>query len=296
MKMMGKTALITALMLSPLCINVVWADEAALNQRIDRLERIIKGQGLVSLLSRVDQLQNEIKRLNGENEALHHELEVMQKRQRDLYLDLDGRLLQSQSQAVAITPPTVAVTNVDDVIEPIILQASSPVKTMQPAAEIQTPVAPEANAEVNTVPSAPAVERQVNAAPVAVENGEAAYQAALQTLRGGQYEQAIAALSAFPEQYPQSNYLPNAYYWQGEANYVLRHFDIAVTAFQTVIDRFPASRKVADATLKLGFSQYELGTIDTAITTLKKVVEQYPNTSAARLAQVRLDRINNANR
>lgn len=273
MKMMGKTALITALMLSPLCINVVWADEAALNQRIDRLERIIKGQGLVSLLSRVDQLQNEIKRLNGENEALHHELEVMQKRQRDLYLDLDGRLLQSQSQAVAITPPTVAVTNVDDVIEPIILQASSPVKTMQPAAE-----------------------RQVNAAPVAVENGEAAYQAALQTLRGGQYEQAIAALSAFPEQYPQSNYLPNAYYWQGEANYVLRHFDIAVTAFQTVIDRFPASRKVADATLKLGFSQYELGTIDTAITTLKKVVEQYPNTSAARLAQVRLDRINNANR
>jgi tol-pal system protein YbgF len=293
MKMVGKTALVTALMLSPLCINVVWADEAALNQRIDRLERIIKGQGLVSLLSRVDQLQNEIQRLNGENEALHHKLEVMQKRQRDLYLDLDERLLQSQSQAIAVTPSTVAGTNEEGVIDPIISQATLPVETTEPAAEIQAPVASEADTEVNI---APAVDTQVNATPVAVENGEAAYQAALQTLRGGQYEQAITALSAFPEQYPQSNYLPNAYYWQGEANYVLRHFDMAVTAFQTVIDRFPASTKVADATLKLGFSQYELGTIDTATTTLNKVVEQYPNTSAARLAKVRLDRINKANR
>ena len=62
-------------------------------------------------------------------------------------------------------------------------------------------------------------------------------------------------------------------------------------AFQTVIDRFPASSKVADATLKLGFSQYEIGQAEQAKTTLSNVMEQYPNTSAARLAKVRLDRI-----
>ncbi|MDC9725831.1 MAG: tol-pal system protein YbgF [Gammaproteobacteria bacterium] len=239
MMKMGKKSLLAVMVLSPLMANTVWADEAALTQRIDRLERIIQGQGLVSLLGRVDQLQSEVQRLNGENESLNHQLEMMKKRQRDLYLDLDQRL-----QAQSVTAPTVI---------------------------------PETT-------------------PVAVENGEAAYQAALQTLRSGQYEQAITALSEFPEQYPQSHYLPSAYYWQGEANYVLRHFDLAIVAFQTVIDRFPESSKVADATLKQGFSQYELDQLELATATLTRVIDKYPNTSAARLAKVRLDRIKQATR
>jgi tol-pal system protein YbgF len=283
MNNVGKKALLTALVLSPLYSTMVWADEAALNQRIDRLERIIKGQGLVSLLSRVDQLQNEIQRLNGDNESLRHEIETMQKRQRDLYLDLDERL-QSQSQpATAVEVPQVQQANGDETGNLTTAPKSQTSDT--PALDTTTP---------ETAGSSPAV--QVNTAPVAVESGEAAYQAALQTLRSGQYEQAITALAAFPEQYPQSNYLPNAYYWKGEANYVLQHFDLAITDFQTVIDRFPKSTKIADATLKRGFSEYELGKVEAALSTLKYVVEQYPNTSAARLAKVRIDRINKANR
>jgi len=48
---------------------------------------------------------------------------------------------------------------------------------------------------------------------------------------------------------------------------------------------------VADAMLKQGFSQYELGQVDVAIQNLEKVIAEYPTTSAARLAKVRLDRI-----
>ncbi|HAD31191.1 MAG TPA: tol-pal system protein YbgF, partial [Methylophaga sp.] len=47
---------------------VSWAEEEALQARVDRLERIIQGQGLTSLLTQVDQLQREIQRLNGANE------------------------------------------------------------------------------------------------------------------------------------------------------------------------------------------------------------------------------------
>ncbi|MFW5450876.1 MAG: tol-pal system protein YbgF [Methylophagaceae bacterium] len=272
---MGKTALAFAILLSPMMANIAWADEAALTQRIDRLERIIQGQGLVSLLGRVDQLQNEVQRLNGDNESLRHEIELMQRRQRELYLDIDQRL---QAQAAA---PAPVVTEIE---------APSVLEPEQPAADNQVPAiepvpAVEPTAEMETETSAP------ETSPVAVENGEAAYQSALQILRSGQYEQAVVALSAFPEQYPHSNYLPNAYYWQGEASYVLRNFDAATVAFQTVIDQYPASSKVADATLKLGFSQYELGQSDSAKTTLMNVMEQYPNTSASRLAKVRLDRI-----
>ncbi|NOQ94409.1 MAG: tol-pal system protein YbgF [Methylophaga sp.] len=281
MMKMAKKSLIVAMMLSPLMANTVWADEAALTQRIDRLERIIQGQGLVSLLGRVDQLQNEIQRLNGENESLSHELEMMKKRQRDLYLDIDQRL---QAQSVIAPIPTV-IPEMNTVQETTAVESSDITATVPEVAEVQVENA--TNAETVVVPEA---------TPVAVENGEAAYQSALQTLRSGQYEQAITALSAFPEQYPQSSYLPNAYYWQGEANYVLRHFDLAIAAFQTVLDRFPESSKVADATLKKGFSQYELEQLELATATLTGVIEQYPNTSAARLAKVRLDRIKQATR
>lgn len=265
MAVMAKKALVMMLCLSPI-INTASADEAALNQRIERLERIIQGQGLVSLLSRVDQLQSEIQRLNGDNEALRHELEQMQDRQRKLYLDLDQRLLEQAStpvQPVQTLEPDAVMPTEPEVVTPV------PVETSEQPTESIPPVA-----------------------PVAVENGEAAYQAALQTLRSGQYQEAVTALSAFPQQYPQSMYLPNAYYWQGEANYVLRQFEPAISSFQKVINEFPASTKVADATLKLGFSQYELGQVDQAKSTLSSVISEYPNTSAARLAKVRLERIN----
>lgn len=269
MKMLTQKAVVIAMMLSPIMSNVVLADEAALSQRIDRLERIIQGQGLVSLLGRVDQQQNEIKKLNGDNESLRHEIESMKKQQRELYLDIDQRL---QNQAAATQAPAVMPQDNQQAL-------------------------PNTNSSVNDA-GLESVDQALNTStqqpegsPVAVENGEAAYQAALQILRSGQYEQAVAALSAFPTQYPQSSYLPNAYYWQGEANYVLRHFEAAITAFQTVIDTYPASTKVADSMLKLGFSQYELGNVDAAKLTLNNVMQQYSNTSAAKLAKVRLDRI-----
>ena len=280
MKIMAKKALVVALILSPLMANTVRADEALLLEKIERLERIIKGQGLVSLLGRVDQLQNEVQRLNGDNESLRHELESMQRRQREMYIDLDQRL---SSQIPSSTTPTT--------IEPIdpsapkVVTDNPDTTTVNDQPNVITPVDP-----VTTTDQVP------EEFPVAVENGEAAYQAALQTLRSGQYEQAITALSAFPEQYPNSHYLPNTYYWQGEAQYVLRNFDAAIVAFETVINKFPISSKVADATLKLGFSQYELGQVDVAKATLTKVIENYSNTSAARLAKVRLDRINQQTR
>jgi tol-pal system protein YbgF len=260
-----KTAIVIAVLTSPFSLNSAFADEAALNQRIDRLERIIQGQGLVSLLSRVDQLQNEVQRLNGDNEALQHKLEEMQRRQRELYIDLDERI---QAQA---NIPSTPVT---------------PINSSQPEAT-DTPINTDSQSE-EANESDQAIGEPT---PVAVENGEAAYQAALQTLRSGQYEQAVSAFTEFPKTYPQSSYLPNAYYWKGEAQLVLADFDNAVSTFQTVLDNYPESRKVPDAMLKKGFALFSLGKVDESKATLTTVIQQYPTTSAARLAKVKLERI-----
>jgi tol-pal system protein YbgF len=290
MRFMGKKALAVSVMLAVVLPTTVWADEAALQKRIERLERIIQGQGLVSLLARVDQLQNDVQKITGDNEALEHKIEEMQRRQRDLYVDLDERL---QSQATAVQTPVVEQPlQTEPEVAPTEPTATEPTAEIsEPENTTGTPTTETPDTSVTSETATTGDASSAEAAPVAVENGEAAYQSALQTLRSGQYEQAAAALVEFPEQYPQSSYLPNAYYWQGEANYVLRNFELAIAAFQTVMDRFPASSKVADAMLKQGFSQYELGQVDVAKASLTTVMQQYPNTSASRLAKVRLDRI-----
>ncbi len=265
----AKKAIVVAVLTTPFSINMAWADDAALVQRIERLERIIQGQGLVTLLGKVDQLQNEVQRLNGENEALNHKLEQMQRRQRELYIDLDERL---QAQAANQVSMPVVPDNSASTAEPAVPTETTQSQTETPS-DVQTPVEP---------------------TPVAVENGEAAYQAALQTLRSGQYEQAAAAFAQFPEQYPQSHYLPNAYYWKGEAHLVLADFDNAISAFQTVIDNYSDSRKMPDAMLKKGFALFSLGKVDESKATLTTVIQQYPTTSAARLAKVKLERIKQA--
>ena len=271
MRKWGKHKLLL-LALTIACSSAI-ADEAALLQRIEKLERITSGQGLVTLSGKVDQLQAQIQDLNGQNEALMHKLESLERRQRELYLDLDKRI---QTQAMTSIPVQVPAST-----------SVAPQAVPPSSSSVSTPVVP-ATVAVTQGASSSATP------PLAsepVDQGEEAYKSALQLLRSGQYESAVTALSAFPEQYPQSSYLPNVYYWQGEAQYVLRNFEAAITAFQTVVDGFPDSSKVPDALLKQGFSQHELAQIDTAKATLTTVIQQYPNTSAARLAKVRLDKI-----
>ena len=276
---------VVGLFLIPSVMNTALADEEALNKRVESLERIVKGQGLVSLMSRVEQLQSEVQRLNGDNETLRHQLNEMRRRQSEMSIALDGRYQPGRTTASTVGKAPFF----EAFVEPA--DTESEETTQLEEAPVEAPVeAPEQllvgeGIVVNEVP------RDTAASLMALENGDAAYQSAYQTLRGGQYKEAIIALSAFSEQYPQSSYLPNAYYWQGEANYVLRNFEGAIKAFEVVIKEFPVSSKVAGAILKKGFSQYELGQVDTAKDNLEKVIELYPATSSARLAKVRLERI-----
>ena len=270
-----KLIVVGLLFASPV-INTAWADEAQLNNRIESLERIVKGQGLVSLMSRVDQLQSEVQQLKGDNETLRHQLNEMKRRQSEMSIAFDGRYQPITTTSPENESPLVeeAITELEGVVQP---EEATVEKTEQPTVGVEVI---ESEVPIDSSDSL-----------MALENGDAAYQSAYQTLRGGQYKEAIIALSTFSEQYPQSSYLPNAYYWQGEANYVLRNFEGAIKAFEVVIEQFPVSSKVAGAILKKGFSQYELGQVDMAKANLEKVMELYPATSSARLAKVRLERI-----
>jgi tol-pal system protein YbgF len=153
-------------------------------------------------------------------------------------------------------------------------------------------------AERRGTATAPAAE---TAAAVAVLPGVAAprvttapqqqeYDAAFDLMKQGLYDRAIKAFRAFLTKYPDSGLADNAQYWIAEGNYVLRNYKLALEEFGKVLN-YPQSPKAPDASLKIGYVYYELGTYDKARKSLNEVKEHYPNTSVAKLAAARLDKM-----
>ncbi|MEX0976407.1 MAG: tol-pal system protein YbgF [Woeseia sp.] len=117
------------------------------------------------------------------------------------------------------------------------------------------------------------------------------YQAAFELLKDQQYSQAASAFKQFLNNYPDSQLAENAQYWLAESYYVTQEYDEALRQFQVVIDKFPRSRKVPDALLKMGYCNYELQRWDQARAALGRVQREFADTTAARLAEQRLNRM-----
>ncbi len=223
-------------------------------------------QTLLQLLNLVNTLQEEVQQLRGEIEEQTHQIETIKTRQRDLYLDLDRRL-----QRVEVTG------------------TSAP---QQPVAPV-TPVAP---AMGTTTPPASAPTLAPTAAAPTSGNEREDYQVAFNLLKDGQYPQAIAAFRNFIANHPSGNYADNAQYWLGEARYVSRDFQQAINEFQVVINRFPMSPKVPDAKLKMGYARYELNDSAGARAILQEIIARHADSTAARLAEKRLERMDREGR
>jgi tol-pal system protein YbgF len=117
------------------------------------------------------------------------------------------------------------------------------------------------------------------------------YQAAFELLKEQRYEPAALAFQQFLVTFPDSELADNAQYWLAESHYVTQQFDQALSEFEIVIETFPNSRKVPDALLKMGYCNYELKRWDDARGSLTRVQTEYAETTAARLAGQRLQRM-----
>jgi tol-pal system protein YbgF len=242
----------------------------SLEKRLARLERLLENQTLVDLATRMDSLQSEIQQLLGQMEEQTHEIDQLKKRQRDLYLDIDRRLQQAE-QARASMPVT-----------PTPMAGGSVFGGVVPSGTGQLAV-PASSSDV-TQPDAP-IASQASINPQQ-ERGD--YERAFSLLKEGRYDLAVTAFKTFVQNYPQGKFADNAQYWLGEANYVQRHFEVALSEFGKVVNEHPASPKRADALLKMGYTYQELKQYDKARSSLNEVVMNYPNTTAASLAKKRL--------
>jgi tol-pal system protein YbgF len=267
-------------------------DGSSIEARLSRLERLMNNQALVDMSTRLDSLQNEIQNMEGKLEEQQHAMEGLKKRQRDLYLDIDQRLSKlekagavaapGQNQTMGAFVPAPATSGGTSSGE---ASASTPTltTTMPSTAAAGTPV------PTSVAPQSVATQKADGNAELQKER--TIYEQAFNLLKDGRYDQAISSFRTFLQTYPKSSYADNAQYWLGEANYVQRNFKAALAEFKKVISNYPASPKRADATLKIGYTYQNLGQIDQARQSLNNVVANFPNTTAANLAQKRLQDI-----
>lgn len=231
--------------------------EAALNQRLGLLESTVKSQGLVDLLREVEDIKADLAKLRGQYEVLTYELDQAQKRQRDLYLDLDGRLRKLEGVAGAGAPPANAA-----------------------------PTGTDSGAAGGVAPPAGAVRAPPVAADIAGE--QRTYDAALDQFKSGNYAAAVTNFQAFSRAYPRSPLAPSAMYWTGNAQYALKDFRAAIATQRQLLATYPDSQKVPDAVLNIASCQVELGDAAGARRTLEDLVAKYPASEAAAKARQRL--------
>jgi len=103
---------VLALGISLLLTPHVGARTLTIEQRIQKLERLLDSKGLVEMLIKLEELQKEMQILRGEVELQTHTLEGIKKRQRDLYVDIDRRLLKiERSGSSANNTPVVPLNS-----------------------------------------------------------------------------------------------------------------------------------------------------------------------------------------
>ena len=117
------------------------------------------------------------------------------------------------------------------------------------------------------------------------------YQVALELLRDERYDQSAVSFKEFLAAFPDSRLAANAQYWLAESYYASNEFEKALADFSRVINDYPQSTKVPDALLKMGYCNYSLQRWDDARTALTRVQTDYPTTTAARLADQYLKRM-----
>jgi tol-pal system protein YbgF len=237
-------------------------------------------RGVVQLLNQVEALNGDLNRLRGQIELLTNEISNAQKRQRDMYVDLDTRLRRIEQQSAAMKKDQEAATALEARVR----------KLEQAAAEraaIPAPVPAPAVAAV----APPAATLPANANPDDPTSIQRAYETAFSHYRVGDYPAAVRSFEAFLRAYPKHPLAANAQYWIGESHLQMRDFQAAIDAQRRLLAAYPDSNKVPDALLIIGTAESSLGAATAARTTFEDLIARYPASDSAEKARVRLSRL-----
>ena len=117
------------------------------------------------------------------------------------------------------------------------------------------------------------------------------YDAALATMRKGDFAQALPAFSEFVRRYPASGYQPSALFWLGNLHYSQRNYKEALNQYRALVSVSPAHLRAPEAMLSIANCQLELKDPKASRKTLEELVKDYAESEAASLAKARLAKL-----
>ncbi len=266
---------------------------------------------MVRALNQLSALKEELKLLRNRVEEIQFEQENANRRQQDLFQDVDRRLTGmeqssqetvarldslesaplSPSQQVLAQGQTGVSAESGELVSRGAGEAASDGATGQDAVNGAT----NGNlVDTVTVSSArPTVSNSsVGSGTGSVSlNEQDAYDAAFESLKQSRYQDAITQFQGLVNTWPNSELADDALYWMSEANYVNREFEAALNGFRNLVDRYPDSSRVPEAMLKVGYIQYDIGAYDQAAQTFEDILARFPGHQVTVSAETRLRRI-----
>ena len=87
--------------------------QQSLDKRVQSLEALINGKGLLDMQNQLEQIRQDVAQLKGDLEVVTHQLEDMRTKQNAAYTDLDTRVrnLETLAQSVASGQPAIPGSN-----------------------------------------------------------------------------------------------------------------------------------------------------------------------------------------
>jgi tol-pal system protein YbgF len=259
--------------------------------KLAQIEGQTSGRGVVQLMNQIDSLNLDLNKLRGQVEVLSNSIDNAQKRQRDMYLDLDTRMrrIEQQDHAAAQKKNEQAMAALEERIKK--LEQALAARASIPA-PVNTASGSEAPAPAASAAATAAAATLAPATLSAVDSSaQRAYDAALSSYRVGDYQGAINAFQAFLRQHPRHGLAPNAQYWIGDAYFQLRDFRSAIDAQRLLIASYPDSAKAPDALLNIGSAELALGNATAARQAWEELSARHPGTESAEKARQRLSRL-----
>jgi tol-pal system protein YbgF len=271
---------------------------------------------------RVQQLQEEIRQLNGRIEEMSYQLLQMQEQIRKAQEDNEFRFQELEKKsdlgdaagqpAVASNRPSSSgsqSSGEDDVAR--IIDAppeqggreppqgnAAPAPTTLGSMEVDrngNPVGASRNEGARNSSALPGVDTGTPRAPQGGQDPQQtaslgsesdAYKIAYDHVLTGDYALAETEFSSYITSYPKSARIADANFWLGEAQYSQGKYNEAAKTFLNAHQSYGKSAKAPEMLLKLGMSLAQLDNKETACATMKEVPRRYPSAAKAVLSKV----------
>ena len=205
------------------------ANIAALENRLN--------QSLVLLQQQVDAARSELRALRGQIEEAKHELETVRQQQRDLYSDLDRRLLLLENAAGISVPGATGAPSADDIV-----------------AADETAVYGDAFAALKAGRYDEAVrgfQLYLTKYPKGARADNAAYWIGEAQYVQKDYDAALKSFESVLDRYPDSTKAPDAMLRIGYCQYELKAYKNARTTLRKVVASYPDTEAARLATQRL---------------------------------------------